>query len=877
MSVTYCVIDNDKFVAPYEFDAEIKDADGNILYESFAIDGNKNNKKQINRRRFICTPNDYKNAKFNDLFDFTNDKTNVKTTCFPSNSKGMVFHIGPTMFKGVDYDKYHIEEQIGTNIFGTRNNPLSVHDMNMGVHLKNIKLLLQEQERDAYINENTHETFKANTHEQIRDVYARRRNAAINIVSDYTKFYGMTMSLRDMYPSNFSFYSPCYTALTFSAFAECVDVTKKINNKSTSILQGFEILGEYSHSLLACCNDLLKLDETVLEENSDIESFKKLGNLNTLIENNNIDKVRDLLTLLLCKLKLTYNGTNYDLKVVDNDGNDSNMEIYKYSLQYRWFQCLPRETFRDYLLSNYINEKLGLKDVKLAQTLYGLSVKYINKYTTIIQETDFGFETLKIYLCDNADDIIKLLNMQLFMIVFKCYISGTNDTEIIKPILTNSVSTILTAINPSLTSLESLAKTDITGSNVLDGIFAELDDDIDELIGQLKAYLTLYAPDFIETIENYTILKQLPETIIQLSILLNTQNLGINDDLKTKDENDKYIFNKTLYEEKYNLIKSWNDDVTLDETTHKYENLIYSKQADFIEEDIKVLKIAAKHYFEDLTCAPFKEVLIKTHSLPSIRQAFIQSLIDYNERNKRYPEKIILGGFSQGGELSVLLMSELMDTSSPKKFITNYINMFDESYQFKLNTLTKMPFITDMETSEKLLNYLYDIHKKIVCDIELGWRFTRDMAIDLGLNHAKNEFDTGVVISINSEQSNVDVGHSTIIQEHDRNHRYVHSINPLNWSTCCCKPIMSRNSIKIFKMDNDRKYKFMDTGDKFSAYIGQEGVLKITIHKSGSHSYTIMTDGDNDVFRDGVLHYYDQFLFYDQLKQNILTRIENMN
>ena len=203
--------------------------------------------------------------------------------------------------------------------------------------------------------------------------------------------------------------------------------------------------------------------------------------------------------------------------------------------------------------------------------------------------------------------------------------------------------------------------------------------------------------------------------------------------------------------------------------------------------------------------------------------------------------------------------------------------MFDESYQFKLNTLTKMPFITDMETSGKLLNYLYDIHKKIVCDIELGWRFTRDMAIDLGLTHAKNESDTGVVISINSEQSNVDVGHSTIIPEHDRNHRYVHSINPLNWSTCCCKPIMSRNTIKIFKMDNDRKYKFMDTGDKFSAYIGQEGVLKITIYKSGSHSYTIMTDGDNDVFRDGVLHYYDQFLFYDQLKQNILTRIENMN
>ena len=195
-----------------------------------------------------------------------------------------------------------------------------------------------------------------------------------------------------------------------------------------------------------------------------------------------------------------------------------------------------------------------------------------------------------------------------------------------------------------------------------------------------------------------------------------------------------------------------------------------------------------------------------------VRNAFIYFL-----DNISVDRPIIIAGFSQGAQLSLMLLEEFFS---------------DETLQDRL-----------------------------VAAYIIGWHVTdEDLEKYPHLKMAEGEDDTGVIVSFNTEAPGIT--DSIIIPEGMK----THSINPLNWKTDSSYAPASSNLGACFT-DYDGRIT-AEIPCFCGAYIDDErGVLKVVGVNPSSWSLSL--------FPDGVYHIYDYQFFYRNLQQNVKTRLDS--
>lgn len=194
-----------------------------------------------------------------------------------------------------------------------------------------------------------------------------------------------------------------------------------------------------------------------------------------------------------------------------------------------------------------------------------------------------------------------------------------------------------------------------------------------------------------------------------------------------------------------------------------------------------------------------------------IKTAFIYYMDNINNGRP-----FILAGFSQGAQLVLMLLEDLFD---------------------------------DPELQDSLI--------AAYC---IGWKITEeDLEEYPHLKMAKGEYDTGVIVSFNTEAADVD--DSIIVPDGTR----TLGINPLNWRTDSVKADESLNKGACFTDYSGaitKEVPFL-TG----AYLDQErGTLKATDIEAEDYS--------SPLFPDGVYHLYDYQFFFRNLEENVENRID---
>lgn len=194
-----------------------------------------------------------------------------------------------------------------------------------------------------------------------------------------------------------------------------------------------------------------------------------------------------------------------------------------------------------------------------------------------------------------------------------------------------------------------------------------------------------------------------------------------------------------------------------------------------------------------------------------IKDAFIYYLDNLN--NDR---PFILAGFSQGAQLVLMLLEDLFD---------------------------------DPQLQDSLI--------AAYC---IGWKVTEeDLEEYPHLKMAEGEYDTGVIVSFNSES--IETEDSIIIPEGTK----TLGINPLSWSTDSTKADKSLNKGACFtdysgSITNEIPYL---TGASLDP---ERGTLKVTDVKAEDYS--------TPLFPDGVYHLYDYQFFFRNLEENVENRID---
>ena len=199
-----------------------------------------------------------------------------------------------------------------------------------------------------------------------------------------------------------------------------------------------------------------------------------------------------------------------------------------------------------------------------------------------------------------------------------------------------------------------------------------------------------------------------------------------------------------------------------------------------------------------------------------VKKAFDYYLANYNKGNK-----IIIAGFSQGGDLALRLLKDYIDDNNfYEKFVACYAlgALVDDSY---LNSKDRLKFAT-------------------------------------------KEDDTKVIISFNSEDPSVT--ESFVVPAGTKSY----SINPLNWKTDTTEAANTLNKGAVF-LNGYGNVKA--TEDNFcGCYIDStRGTLKVT----GVDGTKYPTK--SGFIGEGVYHTYDYQFFYNNLKENVSKRILAIN
>lgn len=194
----------------------------------------------------------------------------------------------------------------------------------------------------------------------------------------------------------------------------------------------------------------------------------------------------------------------------------------------------------------------------------------------------------------------------------------------------------------------------------------------------------------------------------------------------------------------------------------------------------------------------------------------VRSAFKHYISNSDAHRPFILAGFSQGSDMVMRLMKEFLNVDTLKS--------------------------------------------RLVATYCIGWKLMqKDIDSYPWLKPAKEEFDTGVIISFNSEAEAIDS--SLIVGKGEK----TISINPLNWRT-----------------DNTPAKAKDNLGACFTNYNGE--IVKEEKSLCGAHikpgrgtlSVTGVSTADYPgvLFQDGVYHLYDYQFFYRNLQKNVRDRIK---
>ena len=156
------------------------------------------------------------------------------------------------------------------------------------------------------------------------------------------------------------------------------------------------------------------------------------------------------------------------------------------------------------------------------------------------------------------------------------------------------------------------------------------------------------------------------------------------------------------------------------------------------------------------------------------------------------------------------------------------------------------------------------LRENLVAVYAIGWSMTEDMIEKFPqIVPATGETDTGVVVSFDCEDGTVT--DSMITPAGTR----AISINPLNWRTDSVVASKSLNKGTVTQDSKTGAILSVEAG-KYGAYIDPDrGALVVTDIDSGQYPKIL------DIFPDGSLHIYDNFLFFVNLQENVQKRTES--
>lgn len=163
----------------------------------------------------------------------------------------------------------------------------------------------------------------------------------------------------------------------------------------------------------------------------------------------------------------------------------------------------------------------------------------------------------------------------------------------------------------------------------------------------------------------------------------------------------------------------------------------------------------------------------------------------------------------------------------------------------------------------RLLKDMYrdkNLQDRLVAAYAIGWRVTpEELAMYPQLKMARSEWDTGVIISFNTEATYI----KTSLLVPDR----TLGINPLNWRTDGEYAAKALNKGTVFTgYDGEIK---AEAPNLTGAYLDKErGTLKVPDVDPSLYPPGL------EVFPPGVFHIYDYQFFYRNLQENVKTRID---
>ncbi len=155
------------------------------------------------------------------------------------------------------------------------------------------------------------------------------------------------------------------------------------------------------------------------------------------------------------------------------------------------------------------------------------------------------------------------------------------------------------------------------------------------------------------------------------------------------------------------------------------------------------------------------------------------------------------------------------------------------------------------------------LRDNLIAVYAIGWTLTEEMTAKYPqMVPAQGETDTGVIITYDCEDGSVTDSFIT----HAGTKAL--SINPLNWKADSTKADKSLNRGTVTQDSKTGAITSMETG-KYGAYIDpSRGTLIVTDIDTSQYPKIF------DVFPDGSLHLYDNFLFFVNLQENVKKRTE---
>ncbi|WP_044913732.1 DUF3089 domain-containing protein [Butyrivibrio sp. WCE2006] len=230
----------------------------------------------------------------------------------------------------------------------------------------------------------------------------------------------------------------------------------------------------------------------------------------------------------------------------------------------------------------------------------------------------------------------------------------------------------------------------------------------------------------------------------------------------------------------------------------------------------------------------YRQASIKVYTMEDAaakEQAMQNAYIDVSAAFKYYIEHknngrpLILAGFSQGADMCYRLLEEYYGGNG-----------------------------------ERAVN----LRENLIAVYAIGWSMTQDMITKYPqIVPATGETDTGVVISYDCEDGTVT--DSLVTPAGTK----ALSINPLNWRTDSTVASKKINKGTVTQDSKTGAILSVEVG-KYGAYIDPvRGTLVVTDIDTGKYPKIL------DMFPDGSLHIYDNFLFFVNLQENVQKRTES--